>query len=206
MPIKRVRKYEQANKFSVGNTGRKTTKFVEAAKGTNLFFAIFGTEKTNKETEETETVRSYLTIPLNVMIDCQKKFGSKWNNNIEAYLKEAKLVSADANLLFILSPNDLVYLPNEDDALDPSRIYKFVDSSGTTANFIPQRSANVIFSIPMKKQNEMGVDFVIQDEFGVGSPQSKNQKAITGEMIKEICVPIKVDRLGNIIELNGQKV
>ena len=205
-PILKVRVYEKADKFAVGQNGNKSAKFVEAAKGTNLFFAIFGTEKTNKETSETETVRSYLTIPLNVMIDCQKKYGSQWRNNIEAYLQEQQLATSDAKLLFILSPNDLVYLPNEDDTLNPSRIYKFVDSSGTTANFIPQRSANVIFSIPTKKQKEMGVDFIIQDEFGVGSPQSKNQKAITGEMIKEICVPIKVDRLGNIIELNGKKL
>jgi CRISPR-associated endonuclease Csn1 len=35
---------------------------------------------------------------------------------------------------------------------------------------------------------------------------NKAERAITGEMIKEICVPIKVDRLGNIIELNGQKL
>ena len=205
-PILKVRVYEKAEKYAVGQNGNKSAKFVEAAKGTNLFFAIFGTEKTNKETGETETVRSYLTIPLNVMIDCQKKYGSQWRNNIEAYLQEQQLATSDAKLLFILSPNDLVYLPNEDDTLNPSRIYKFVDSSGTTANFIPQRSANVIFSIPTKKQKEMGVDFIIQDEFGVGSPQSKNQKAITGEMIKEICVPIKVDRLGNIIELNGKKL
>ena len=205
-PILKVRVYEKAEKFAVGQNGNKSAKFVEAAKGTNLFFAIFGTEKTNKETSETETVRSYLTIPLNVMIDCQKKYGSQWRNNIEAYLQEQQLATSDAKLLFILSPNDLVYLPNEDNTLNPSRIYKFVDSSGTTANFIPQRSANVIFSIPTKKQKEMGVDFIIQDEFGVGSPQSKNQKAITGEMIKEICVPIKVDRLGNIIELNGKKL
>lgn len=205
-PILKVRVYEKAEKFAVGQNGNKSAKFVEAAKGTNLFFAIFGTEKTNKETSETETVRSYLTIPLNVMIDCQKKYGSQWRNNIEAYLQEQQLATSDAKLLFILSPNDLVYLPNEDDTLNPSRIYKFVDSSGTTANFIPQRSANVIFSIPTKKQKEMGVDFIIQDESGVGSPQSKNQKAITGEMIKEICVPIKVDRLGNVIELNGKKL
>lgn len=205
-PILKVRVYEKAEKFAVGQNGNKSSKFVEAAKGTNLFFAIFGTEKTNKETGKTETVRSYLTIPLNVMIDCQKKYGSQWRNNIEAYLQEQQLATSDAKLLFILSPNDLVYLPNDDDALSPSRIYKFVDSSGTTANFIPERSANVIFSIAMKKQREMGIDFVIQDEFGVGSPQSKNQKAITGEMIKEICVPIKVDRLGNIVELNGKKL
>ncbi len=29
------------NKFQVGYTGNKKTKFVEAAKGTNLFFAIY---------------------------------------------------------------------------------------------------------------------------------------------------------------------
>ena len=32
------------------------------------------------------------------------------------------------------------------------------------------------------------------------------ERAITGEMIKEICIPIKVDRLGNVVELNGQKM
>lgn len=37
----------------------------------------------------------------------------------------------------------------------------------------------------------------------LGSPQSKNQKAITGEMVKEICFPIKVDRLGNIIQVGS---
>ena len=52
----------------------------------------------------------------------------------------------------------------------------------------------------------MGSDYVIQDEYGVGSPQSKNQKAITGELVKETCIPLKVDRLGNIIELNGKKI
>ena len=41
----------------------------------------------------------------------------------------------------------------------------------------------------------------IQNEYGKGSPQSKNQKSITGEMIKEICIPIKVDRLGHIIKI-----
>lgn len=210
-PIQKVRVYEKADKFAVGQKGNKSSKYVEAAKGTNLFFAIFVSEKLNKETGETDQVRSYLTIPLNVMIDCQKRFGKDWKNNIESYLKVNKMVSDDVKLLFILSPNDLVYLPTKDDlkdgimVSDKRRIYKFVDSSGTTANFIPQRSASIIFSIPTKKQKELGVDYTIQDEYGVGSPQSKNQKAITGEMIKETCIPIKVDRLGNIIELNGQK-
>ena len=42
---------------------------------------------------------------------------------------------------------------------------------------------------------------IIQNEIGMGSPQSKNQKAITGEMIKEICIPIQVNRLGRIIKI-----
>lgn len=212
-PILKVRVYEKAEKFAVGQNGNKSVKFVEAAKGTNLFFAIFATEKTNKETGETEEiVRSYLTIPLNVMIDCQKKYGSQWRSYIEIYLQEQQLVSDDAKLLFILSPNDLVYLPTSDDlkegikAIDTKRIYKFIDPNSNKGNFVPYSSANVVFSINFTDQKKRGVEYSIQDEYGVGSQASKNPRAITGEMIKEICVPIKVDRLGNIIELNGKKL
>lgn len=206
-PIQKVRVYEKADKFAVGQVGNKTSKFVEAAKGTNLFFAVFASEQVDKQTGEKKMVRSYLTISLNVMIDCQKKYGSIWRKNIESYLKEKELIPLDTNLLFILSPNDLVYIPsNNDNQINNDRIYKFIDSSGTTANFIPHRSANIIFSITTSKQKELGFNYNIQDEYGVGSPQSKNQKAITGEMIKEICIPIKVDRLGNIIELNNKKL
>ena len=206
-PIQKVRVYEKAEKFAVGQVGNKTSKFVEAAKGTNLFFAVFASEQVDKQTGEKKMVRSYLTISLNVMIDCQKKYGSIWRKNIESYLKEKELIPLDTNLLFILSPNDLVYIPsNNDNQINNDRIYKFIDSSGTTANFIPHRSANIIFSITTSKQKELGFNYNIQDEYGVGSPQSKNQKAITGEMIKEICIPIKVDRLGNIIELNNKKL
>ena len=208
-PILKVRVYEKAEKFSVGQNGNKSAKFVEAAKGTNLFFAKFGTEKTNKETGETEIVRSYLTIPLNVMIDCQKKYGSQWRGNIETYLQEQQLVAADAKLLFFLSPNDLVYLPTKEEikngivTIDKKRIYKFIDPNSNKGNFVPHTAANVIFSINFSDQNKKGISYSIQDEFGVGSQCSKNPRALTGEMIKEICVPIKVDRLGNIIELNG---
>ena len=209
-PILKVRVYEKAEKFAVGQNGNKASKFVEAAKGTNLFFAIFGTEKTNKETGETETIRSYLTIPLNVMIDCQKKYGSQWRNCIEIYLQEQQLVTADAKLLFILSPNDLVYLPTKEELKDgvklvnKKRIYKFIDPNSNKGNFVPYSSANVIFSIKFTDQKKKGISYLIQDEFGVGSQASKNPRAITGEMIKETCLPIKVDRLGNIIELNGK--
>lgn len=193
-PILKVRVYEKAEKFAVGQNGNKSAKFVEAAKGTNLFFAIFGTEKTNKETGETETVRSYLTIPLNVMIDCQKKFGSQWRNNIEAYLKEQQLATSDAKLLFILSPNDLVYLPMPEELkdgiykIDKSRIYKLVSCTGSRLYAIPFSVAKVI---------------VDKMEF---TQLNKVEFTDDKSSIKEICVPIKVDRLGNIIELNGKKL
>jgi CRISPR-associated endonuclease Csn1 len=202
-PIYKVRWYEKGDKFAVGQRGNKPKKFVEAAKGTNLFFAIF---------VNNQDIRSYLTIPLNVMIDCQKQFGIKWENNIEQYLKEQKLVSADVKLSFILSPNDLVYLPTEDELkngikeIKSNRIYKFIDPNSNKGNFVPYASANVIFSANFSEQKKMGISYPIQDEFGVGSQCSKNPKALSGEMIKETCVPIKVDRLGNIIEFNGMSL
>ena len=189
-PIYKVRRFESGNKYSIGQKGCKAKKFVEADKGTNLFFAVFSSEKLNKETGEMESVRSYLTIPLNVMIDCQKKFGSKWQANIETYLKECKLVSDEVKLLFILSPNDLVYLPTKEElkdgikAVDKKRIYKMVSCTGNEGHFAPARIAN-----PILQTTELGSN-------------NKAQRAWTGEMLKETCVPLKVDRLGNIVELN----
>ena len=193
-PILKVRVYEKAEKYAVGQNGNKSAKFVEAAKGTNLFFAIFGTEKANKETGETEMVRSYLTIPLNVMIDCQKKYGSQWRNNIESYLQEQQLATSDAKLLFILSPNDLVYLPMPEELkdgiykIDKSRIYKLVSCTGSRLYAIPFSVAKVIVD---------KMEFTQLNKVEFNDDKSS---------IKEICVPIKVDRLGNIIELNGKKL
>ena len=66
--IYRVRVFEEGNKFNVGYTGNKVRKYVEAAKGTNLFFAIYWNEEKQK--------REYETIPLNVVIEHQKQVAS----------------------------------------------------------------------------------------------------------------------------------
>ena len=212
-PIIKVRVYEKADKFAVGEKGNKNKKFVEAAKGTNLYFAIYTIEKEDKKNGETETIRTYATVPLNMVIDCQKKAGKEWKNLLDSTLKECNYIDKDASLLFILSPNDLVYLPTEDEIrnkeynIDKQRIYKFIDSSGIQANFVPYSIAKAIFSMTKDEQNKnFGiVKYCIQNEIGVGSRPSKNQNSLSGEMIKEICLPIKVDRLGNIIEFNGMK-
>lgn len=65
LPIFKVRVYETiGNKFSVGVKGNKKDKYVEAAKGTNLFFAIYVDEN---------GIRSYETIPLNIVIERLKQ-------------------------------------------------------------------------------------------------------------------------------------
>lgn len=163
-PIYKVRIYEKAEKFAVGQKGNKSKKFVEGAKGTNLFFAVY----------EKEGRRSYRTIPFYEAIDKMKQG-----------------LPLDEEALFILSPNDLVYLPTESEQttgvvnmpLDKSRIYKMVSASRTGADFVLQQFA---FSIVDKM------------EF---SRHNKMERAITGEMIKEICLPLKVDRLGHIIKI-----
>lgn len=191
-PILKVRVYEKADKFAVGQTGNKSAKFVEAAKGTNLFFAVFASKKLDKESGEAEIVRSYMTIPLNVMIDCQKQYGSQWRGNIESYLKDKKLVAENVKLLFILSPNDLVYLPergaNSINMIDNKRVFKVVSFTGSRLYAL---SFNVAKSI---------VDKIEYTQL------NKIEFTDDKQSIKDGCVPIVVDRLGNIIELNGQKL
>lgn len=176
-PIYKVRVYEKADKFAVGTAGNKGRKYVEAAKGTNLFFAVYESEIIDKKTGEVIRKRSYASIPLNVVIDRQKKGLSSAPEDENGKLP-----------IFVLSPNDLVYLPTEEEhksnqvslPINKERIYKMVSSSGNQCFFVKGTISNSI------------VDKV---EF---SPLNKMERAITGEMIKETCIPIKVDRLGNI--------
>ncbi len=194
-PIIKVRVYEKADKFAIGNYGNKSKKFVEAAKGTNLFFAVYSIEKLDKKTGIFEKIRTYTTVPLNIVIDCQKQYQKEWNQALDNVLKEKEYIDKDAKLLFMLSPNDLVYVPSCEelrdginiDKIDKDKIYKMVSSSGNQSFFIKENVANTI---------------VNKVEF---SPLNKMERAITGEMVKEICIPIKVDRLGNIVEFNNIK-
>ena len=178
-PIYKVRVYEKADKFAVGQTGNKSAKYVEAAKGTNLFFAIYETELEDKSTGEIIKKRSYATIPLNVVIDRQKQglpsAPEDENGNLPKY---------------VLSPNDLVYVPTKEEVLrrkinfplNKKRIYKVVSFSENRLHVIPNYIAKVI------------VDG--------GEYNKKNKIELTDEKqsIKEICIPIQVDRLGNIIK------
>lgn len=177
-PIYKVRVCEESDsKFAVGQKGNKVSKFVEADKGTNLFFAVYEKEEQDKATGKTIRKRTFETIPLQDVISLAKK-----------RLPPAPEELKGSRLKFVLSPNDLVYVPTAEELesgninrpLDRSRIYKMVSSSGGQCFFIKSTVANVV------------VDKV---EF---SPLNKMERAVTGEMIKEVCIPLDVDRLGNI--------
>lgn len=182
LPIKKVRVYEQANKYSVGTHGQKATKYVEAAKGTNLFFVIYTDKKGS---------RGYATVPLNVIIDLQKQYEKLWRAHLAERLQQddLALMPSDSTLLYILSPGDLVYVPSEEErkegiqTLNKNRIYKVVSMTGIQFMCIAHCVASPI-------ANKL--------EF---TTSNKMEKSLSGEMIKEVCIPIQIDRLGNIIKI-----
>jgi CRISPR-associated endonuclease Csn1 len=141
-PIYKVRTYEQADKFAVGQTGNKSTKFVEAAKGTNLFFAIY----------ETAHKRNFASIPLNVVIERLKKGLPPAPENEKGNLPK-----------FILSPNDLVYVPIKEEIenghinqpIQKDRIYKMVSCTEGECHFIPYFVAKpIIQTIELGSNNK----------------------------------------------------
>lgn len=170
-PIYKVRIFEQGSKFPLGEVGNKSQKYVEAAKGTNLYFGVYqGKDK-----------RSFTTIPLNEVIERQKQ----GLPSVPEYNEKGD------PLLFSLSPNDLVYVPIEGEIIEDidfrnlskeqkERIYKTVSFTGNQCFFVKQTVSTSIV-------NKM--------EY---SPLNKMERSITGIMIKEICIKLKVDRLGNI--------
>lgn len=169
-PIFKVRIFELGSKFPVGQIGNKKDKYVEAAKGTNLFFAVYEDEKGK---------RSYETIPLNEVIERQKQ-------GLES-------VETKSKKDFFLCPNDLVYIPSEDEIENRneinfnkisneklSNIYKVVSFSGNQLFFVKQ---------------DVATSIVNKAEF---STLNKMERSIDGKMIKETCLKLNVSRLGNI--------
>lgn len=168
-PIYKVRVYEAGNRFPLGERGNKCLKYVETAKGTNLYFGIY-VDKNN--------ARFYDTISLNKAIDRMKRGESP----VPEITEDGK------KLLFYLSPNDLVYLPDREEIkngwienINNERIYKMVSCTGNELYCIPSYIAS-----PIMQTKELGSN-------------NKAQKAWTDEMIKEICIPLKVNRLGHLM-------
>lgn len=195
-PIYKVRLYEVGNKFQVGFTGNKKDKYVEAAKGTNLFFAIYQDPQGN---------RKYETVPLNEVIEHQKQVAHLPKNERTTIQVKNTLWSRgkeiEVDFLFTLSPNDLVYVPTEEEIESPSlvnfnkldknqvnQVYKMVSCTGGECHFIPNRNSSEI------KNNENGTNSKSERIQNVNVLDKDMKQA----MIKNRCWKLNVDRLGNI--------
>ncbi len=189
-PIFKVRVFEKGSgRFSVGQLGNKKNKYVEAAKGTNLFFAIY---------EDKNGKRSYETIPLNEVIERQKQ----GLNSVPLENKKGH------KLLFHLSPNDLVYVPEEGEFIGRvfnlndlnkeqiKRIYKVEKTSGTECYFVRQDIAFLIKQYDAKTK--------------IGELESQNKLQVTMSedrtKIADVCLKIDCDRLGDINILTKEKI
>lgn len=183
-PIYKVRVFELGSKFQLGELGNKKAKYVEAAKGTNLFFAIY---------QDNNGKRNFETIPLNEVIERQKQ-------GLNPIPQENE---KGGQLLFHLSPNDLVYVPTVDERENESkidfknltkeqikRLYNVNDFS-STCYFTPNNVAKAIAG------KEVDLSFDKEKNKVTGSYDTKTA-SFEGEQIKEICIKLRVDRLGNI--------
>ena len=181
-PIYKVRLYEEGNKFPVGQKGSKKRKFVEAARGTNLFFAVYLNEKTME--------RDFETIPLHQVIAHQKEMATvSKGNKLPIAPNPAK-----GRLLFSLSPNDLIYLPT-DDELDGKnsvdfknlnkeqvhRIYKIVSFTGKRLYGIPHHVTK-----PIQDKVEFSTLNKVEADFEKRS-------------LKTFCWKLQISRLGEVL-------
>ena len=197
-PIYKARIFELGSKFCLGDKGINKKKYVEAAKGTNLYFAVYWNEEKKK--------REFETIPLNEVIAHQKNESHlPKNQRTEIPIKAEK-----GQFLFSLSPNDLVYVPTKEETehigllefkkltnIQSNRIYKMVSTTKRECHFIPVSNATEI------KKNENGTNSKnerIQDFFDGNCPIDLKGKP---SMIKNICWKLEIDRLGVIKKAIG---
>lgn len=174
-PINKITVYED-----IGKKIEFKGKLVEADKGSNLFFVIYENIRTKER-----IINEASTVPL---IDAIDRMINKEPiaNEIPEYRQ------------IVLSPNDLVYVPEEGEntkminwATDidkiHGRIYKVVSFTKYQCFFVPHFISKALD----EKGNELGAN-------------NKSERSWNGEMIKNVCIKIKVDRLGRIIEADGR--
>ncbi|MCG9910879.1 MAG: type II CRISPR RNA-guided endonuclease Cas9 [Flavobacteriales bacterium] len=197
-PIIKFRTYEKGSgRFTLGEKGNKTSKYVQGAP--NLFFAVY----VNKKTKE----RMFETVPLNEIIEHQKQQEIEnvdenlWTPVAVKSTLEYRGKEVEVEYLFTLSPNDLVYVPTQEEIENPrllnlnnlskeqtNRIYKMEKSSGSECYFIRNDIASLIKQYDAKSK------------FGELSSQNKLETTMDSDTIriKEVCWKLKVGRLGNI--------
>lgn len=204
----------------------KFRQYVVSDSGSNLYLGFYERsyfDDNGKKISE----RRFKDIGLMELIETLKQDISKRQNPLPNKIYDDQLNEYD--LKFVLSPLNLVYVPTDDEIENPSkvdfknlskeqieRIYKYTDGNEDIANFIPYAAAKPIWRFHGEKNKEIHKELsdadkirisrkdLIQNEFGLGSQQNKNQNMIDGKtQIKKTAWKIEIDRLGNIKKLEN---
>jgi CRISPR-associated endonuclease Csn1 len=174
-PINKVTRKEGGQKIELNN------KLLDGDKGVNQYFLIEIKKETDKKTGEEKNFRKYSTPNF---LDC-----------IERLAKGVPIHDESPDSKYIvLSPGDLVYVPEEGENLNQidwnkkrkiaNKIYIMKSSSTSTCYFLPMTVASII-------------------EKGEFESLSKSEKTKEGnQVIKENFIKLKIDRLGNILVIS----
>jgi CRISPR-associated endonuclease Csn1 len=190
-PITKVRLYEiGSGRFPLGENKKEKPKYVQGSP--NLFYAIY--YKDGK--------RSFTTISFNEVIEHQKQKGSLGREE----LKQVEIIPIDKTIgdfLFALSPLDLVYIPDDEELdnidkidftnLDKEQVKRLynVNDFSSTCYFSPNTLAKNI------APKEVDLKYDEKKNKLTGSFDTKTA-SLNGKQIKDICIKLKIDRLGNI--------
>ncbi len=129
---------------------------------------------------------------------------------------------------FHLLPNDLVYVTldgNNFDFSNLNNIYQFVNSKKDSVNFSPVNIAKVIWDYGFPNSKKEDIEYnkrlfdkgnfksekesPLKNEIGLGTQENKHRRefiynveerihVFKGETIRDFCIKLKIDRLGNI--------
>jgi CRISPR-associated endonuclease Csn1 len=206
-PIYKARlKDALGTKFPLSEMGQKSSKIVVTAAGSNAYCGVY--ENHNKE-------RMFYIPTLRETVENLKQGNppcpSIYHNDKNGEFK----------LIFVLSPNDLVYVPTEEETLSPSlinfnnlnqeqknRIYKFRDGSinekgVVQINFIPSNWSAMIF-----KKTKGSKKIVLENgkelagEITLTTDKDKSQNSLDGIQIRNVCWKLEINRLGLIRTAN----
>ena len=207
-PINSIKIYRK--KAKGGGKDKISLQKIERSKSFNPNVYVVSGENYLLAVLEKDDTRIYDNISL---IDAVELIKNEFNNSTqkssfskEKVLKEYFELKNNATFLFSLTKNDLVYVPNlyeeipdceenaewknywKDTKARSSNIYCYIKITTHPQHwFIKHTVADII---------EKKLEFTTQNAV----------ESIEGRNIKSVCLPIKLDRLGNIIEVNNIKV
>jgi CRISPR-associated endonuclease Csn1 len=228
MPIKKVRTYTKLgtkHAVSKDDYSNKNMQYVTTDGNSNLYLGVY---QRNMNKNEIKTERKFNDIDLLSLIKFLKKNKNNrfaplptlyFEGNKEFQLR---FTLSPLDIVYVPTEDELKKQnecdPNNNNktvdesilnfdnlnAKQLNRIYKYVDGSSKVANFIPFSVSDLIWKFHKDKdrkviseKSNIEID-KFKNEYGLRSPQSKNQNSIDGIQIKSVCWKLEVDRLGNI--------